>query len=204
MPEAAPPPPPTPYRDDGRPLTDLIPPDRRRLKAAVIVGLSMLTGAMLILGAQQILAMARRPAIVHPPPPPSGARRVAGVTLDGPGGPVTLPGPRGAVVHVWLQGCADCMPAFDAMFALEKTGGLAVDVPVVNVAYGDADLGWARAHGVANNLVIDRTGAAIVRPLGIGTFTTLVVDSDGVVRAIDRPDRVGFAARVQRAVQDMR
>lgn len=196
-------PPIAPYRDDGRPLTDLIPPDRRRLKAFAVVVLSMITGALGLYGYQQISALLRTPKTVVAPPS-TGAKVIGRVTLDGPGGPITLPMKSPAVVHVWLQGCSDCMPAFDAMFALDKTGGLNVDVPVVNVAYGDADEKWAKDHGVAKNLVIDRTGGAIVRPLGIGTFTTLVVDTDGYVRHVDRPDRVGYAARIQRAVQDLR
>jgi hypothetical protein len=173
----------------------------------VIVVVSMIAGALLLLLGQEIRSLyvlTRGPA-PRPTPMPALApvSTLAPATLEGPGGRFSLPTRGGAVVHVWLQGCSDCMPAFDAMFALERTGGLDVAVPIVNVAYGEADLAWAQAHGVARNLVLDRTGSAIVRPMGITTFTTLVIDERGAVRHVDRPDRVGYAARVQRAVQDL-
>ena len=41
---SSPPPTPTPYRD-GKPLAAIIPPDRRRLKAAALVVSSMVAGA---------------------------------------------------------------------------------------------------------------------------------------------------------------
>jgi hypothetical protein len=102
---------------------------------------------------------------------------------------------------VWLQGCSDCMPAFDAMAQLQSEGGLNVDGPIINVAYGEADQGWARRYGVANNLVFDPGGTSVVKPLGIGTFTTLVVEPDGSIVHRDRPDRPGYAARVRTAMQ---
>jgi hypothetical protein len=43
-----------------------------------------------------------------------------------------------------------------------------------------------------------------VTPLGIGSFTTLVVDGDGAVLAIDRPDRPGFAERITAALARLR
>ena len=111
-----------------------------------------------------------------------------------------MPPPRRSVVNVWLQGCSDCMPAFDAMAQLESEGGLNVEGPVINVAYGEADQAWARRYGVATNLVFDPAGAGVVKPLGIGTFTTLVVDPDGTIIHRDRPDRPGYVARVRSAM----
>lgn len=43
-------------------------------------------------------------------------------------------------------------------------------------------------------------GKSIVRPLGIGTFTTLVVDPNGAIIHRDRPDRPGCAERIRNAV----
>jgi peptidyl-prolyl cis-trans isomerase A (cyclophilin A) len=100
------------------------------------------------------------------------------------------------VVNVWLQGCADCAPAFDAEIALQERGGLKVDVPIVNVAFGEATAEWANAHGVGHNLVFDPGGRSIVHPLGITTFTTLVLDEQGEVRLLDSPVLPGFADRV--------
>jgi hypothetical protein len=112
-----------------------------------------------------------------------------------------MPPPTRSVVNVWLQGCSDCMPAFNAMAQLQSEGGLSVDGPIINVAYGEADPEWARRYGVANNLVFDPGGVSVVTPLGIGTFTTLVVEPDGTIVHRDRPDRPGYAARVQTAMQ---
>jgi hypothetical protein len=93
------------------------------------------------------------------------------------------------------------MPAFEAQAALEKSGTLILPVPVVNVAYGEADEAWAERYGVSKNLVFDRDGSAIVKPLGIGTFTTLVLDAEGNVMHVDRPDRAGFPSRVLAALR---
>lgn len=127
---------------------------------------------------------------------------VRGVVLFGPNARiVAIPQATTAVVvNVWLQGCADCMPAFDAYNAIATSGGLGVGVPVINVAYGQADVAWAAKYHVDENLVFD-AGGALVKPLGIGSFTTLVIDPQGAVVLVDRPDRVGYAARVGDAVR---
>ena len=44
---------------------------------------------------------------------------------------------------------------------------------------------------MGDHLVVDPGGAAVVRPLGISTFTTVVLDEDGYVRMTDRPDNAG-------------
>jgi hypothetical protein len=92
------------------------------------------------------------------------------------------------------------MPAFEAMRELRAQGGLGVGVAVVNVAYGEGDVTWAQRYGVDTNLVFDQGGANVVRPLGIGTFTTLVVDPDGSILLRDRPDREGYRQRVRAAL----
>lgn len=192
-----------PYRE-GKPLTEIIPPDRRRRKTGALVVSSMIAGVALWVVGGFVVERLRAGG------PRSGASTpgyIAGsvrpVVLHGPDHDVALPPKTLAVVNVWLQGCADCMPAFDAMRQLEDEGGLGVDVPVYNVAYGEADPTWAMRYGVHTNLVFDPGGASVVRPLGIGTFTTLVIDSQGTILHRDRPDRPGYRARVRAAVHDV-
>jgi hypothetical protein len=107
------------------------------------------------------------------------------------------------VVNVWLQGCLDCAPAFDAARRIDEDHGWD-GLPVANVALGAADPAWARAHGVGHGLVVDRDGARVVTPLGIGTFTTLVLDRQGRVVARDRPDAPGFLPRITTALAKAR
>jgi hypothetical protein len=142
------------------------------------------------------------PTMVNPTQPPQGyvAGRIVPSVLHGPNTDIAMPPAGRSVIHVWLQGCADCMPAFEAMRVLDSAGGLRVRVPVVNVAYGEADVTWATRYGVSHNLVFDQGGASVVKPLGIGSFTTLVVDTDGTILLRDRPDRAGYLARVRAAV----
>ncbi len=197
-----PPEPKVPYRE-GKPLTAIIAPDRRRLKTVTLVLSSMVAGAALWVAAGFVIARLRAPgprAVESTPGYVAG--RVGPVTLHGPDHDVSLPPKTYAVVNVWLQGCADCMPAFEAMRRLEDEGGLGVAVPVYNIAYGEADPTWALRYGVHTNLVFDPGGTSVVRPLGIGTFTTLVIDSHGTILLRDRPDRPGYRARVRAAVYD--
>ena len=62
------------------------------------------------------------------------------VTLDGPGGPITLPLAGPFSLHVWLERCADCMPHFEAWRAMVDGGEIFAELPVVNVAFGRADV----------------------------------------------------------------
>ena len=190
----------TPYRA-GKALAEIIPPDRRRLKAAALVVSSMVTGALLWVLGGMVLDMVRGERIIDlQPQPGSLAGHITPSILRGPRGSVALPPVKRTVVNVWLQGCSDCMPAFDAMAALQGEGGLGADIPVINVAYGEADPTWAQRYGVGAALVFDPGGQRVVKPLGISTFTTLVVDPDGSIVHRDRPDRQGYAARVRQAM----
>lgn len=107
------------------------------------------------------------------------------------------------VVNVWLQGCDDCAPAFDAAAALDREGAWS-RWPTVNVAYIRADRAWAEAHGVGRNLITDADGTGMVLPYGVSTFTTLVIDRAHREVLRDRPDRPGFAARVEEALRRAR
>jgi hypothetical protein len=120
------------------------------------------------------------------------------LTLPSPTGEqVTLTGP--AIVNVWLQGCADCIPAFEANKQLMQAGGYGSDVALYNIAYGRADTSWAQGYLVDAHLVFDG-GAAVVQPLGIGTFTTLVVDAAGGVTVIGSPVAADHKQRVLAAL----
>jgi hypothetical protein len=190
----------TPYRE-GKRLTEIIPPDHRRLKVFALVLGSMIAGIGLwVLGGHAVDALRAPSARAAPTTPGYPAGRITPSVLHGPEHDVTMPPATLSIVHVWLQGCRDCMPAFEAMRRLEDEGGLGVDVPIYNVAYGEADPTWAMRYGVGSNLAYDAGGANVVRPLGIETFTTLVVDQGGTILLRDRPDRPGFRARVRAAV----
>jgi hypothetical protein len=147
---------------------------------------------------QKRLAMAKRARASGGPSASGPGRRIKPVTLSGPGGSVKIPASRAMVVNVWLQACPDCMPRFNAARALVQSGE-SWPTPIVNVAYGRADPTWAARYGVDQGLVIDR-GSAVVNPLGIRTFTTLVVDRDGKVVHTDYVDRPGFLKRVEAAL----
>jgi hypothetical protein len=120
-------------------------------------------------------------------------------TLGGPGGSASLPPGQPTLINVWLEGCRDCMPAFEAWRDLHQQGRVPAGVHIINVAYGQASPSFAAAYGLSEHLLFDRGGSAVVNPLGIGTFTTLVVDAEGRIRMRDRPDSVGFVERLQGA-----
>jgi hypothetical protein len=188
----------TPYRE-GKPLAEIIEPDRRRLKIFALVLGSMIAGvALWVVGGAAVEAM--RTDRTAPTTPGYVVGRIAPAVLHGPEHDVVMPPATLSVIHVWLQGCQDCMPAFEAMRRLQDEGGLGVDVPIYNIAYGEADPTWAMRYGVHTNLAYDVGGASVVRPLGISTFTTLVVDKRGTVLLRDRPDRPGYRARIRAAL----
>jgi hypothetical protein len=171
----------------------------RRHGTAVLVVLSVATGAVLQMAASRIPWSTPKAAA---PGRVDAARILGPITLQGPGGPVTLPMSTPAVVNVWLEGCQDCMPAVEAYHALKTRGVLeTAGFPVVNVAYGGARLEWAAGFGLDDRLVFDPSGGALVRPLGIGTFTTILVDPEGWIRFKDRPDNNGYADRLAGAAR---
>lgn len=195
---------PGPYRAPPPPLR--LPRSYRRLKLALIVLASAAAGALLhayVPAAVHLLAAHPHVAAgAGAPLAPVTESRIGPVTLVGPHGSVALPMEDPVIVNIWLQACADCMPAFEAFHAHERSGAIrALEAPVVNVAFGSADHDWAARYGVAENLVIDPSGAAVVRTLGIGTFTTLVLDERGYVRHVDRPDRPGYVDRLSGALR---
>lgn len=119
--------------------------------------------------------------------------------LVGPEGADAMPLRGPVVINVWLQGCEDCRPAFDAAARLEAEGVWS-RWNLRNISYGAADLDWAQRHGVGRGLRQDAAGSLFVRPFGISTFTTLVLDHDGREVWRGRPDQVGFVEGVDRAL----
>jgi hypothetical protein len=164
----------------------------------------MIAGAVVFQAARWAIEPPSSPTtdVRYPDPVPTqrspSSSRFPRVTLAGPDGAITMPtGSSRIIVNVWLQGCQDCMPAFEAMRSIKEHGGLGIRARVINVAYGEADPAWAARYGVRDNLVFDTSGASVVKPLGISTFTTFVVDRDGVIVHKDRPDQVGYADRLR-------
>lgn len=190
------PPPQGPYRASELAVT--IAPDRRAQVAVVLLGVGFGMGVLFHVGlVARREAKALEAAALVSSAAPAG---VVAATLSGPGGTVAIPGKTGAVVHVWLQGCADCMPAFEAHKRLAEAGELAFALPVVNVSYGEASPVWANGYHLDTSLVTDR-GPALVQPLGISSFTTLVVNRRGKVVLRDRADSPGYAERVRTAAR---
>ena len=190
------PPPQGPYRASELAVT--IAPDRRAQMAALLLGVGFCVGVLF-----HVVLVARREAKAFEAAALASSAAPTGevaATLSGPGGTVAIPGKRGAVVHVWLQGCADCMPAFEAHKRLAEAGELAFALPVVNVSYGEASPAWAKGYHLDTSLVTDR-GPALVQPLGISSFTTLVVNRRGKVVLRDRADSPGYAERVRTAAR---
>ncbi|HQY63317.1 MAG: hypothetical protein IPF92_18925 [Myxococcales bacterium] len=184
-----------PYRAGALP-TIRIAPDRRPLFYSLTLALGVALGVAGLRVVEHLRTPAKGVSVTPAGVGLEGRRVVLPEVSATQGGRAPAPPGGPLVVHVWLQGCADCMPAFEAMRAIDQQGGLGV--PQVNVAYGSADPAWAARYGVHERLVLD-SGSALVSPLGISSFTTLVLDEHHVVRFVDRPDRPGYLHRVQGA-----
>ncbi len=173
----------------------------RGYRFIALVTVAVGAGAVGMLGVQllqQRAVDAIHVVIEHVAPPASTQLRWPLTLPSASGEAVTVTGP--AVINVWLQGCADCMPAFEANKQLIQQGGYGSDVVVYNIAYGRADPSWATSYLVDTNLLFDE-GSAVVQPLGIGTFTTLVVGASGAVTVIGAPTAPNHKARVLAAWQ---
>jgi hypothetical protein len=140
------------------------------------------------------------PAPVAAPPPRT---TVPQVTLKGPGGDLALPLDEPFILNVWLERCSDCMPHFEAWRSMVDGGDVFAALPVVNVAYGRADVAWAASYAVEEDLVFD-PGAGVVKPMGISKFTTMVVRPDGSVAFRGHPAQPGFAQALATAAADAR
>jgi hypothetical protein len=168
--------------------------------ALLVAGVFALAG-MIAYAAMSIESVTVLDDVEQPVPVPAPApapTEPSSVRLSGPGGhSEPLPPPTPTVLQIWLQGCADCMPKFEAVQRVYKSGALA-GVPIVNIAFGKADPAWATKYGVADRLVIDQ-GSAIVQPLGIGTFTTIVMYPNGAWTPVPVVEQ-GYADALRRAL----
>ncbi len=184
----------SPYRHGD--VDSFIERDRRLQRAIMFLVIGAVCGAGTYASVTALLARRAAIASASASPTPGARQRLGPIALNGPDGRSTL-GTHAAVVHVWLQACADCMPAFEAMRGIEERGGLGVDVPIYNVSYGEADPAWAAAWRVRRNLLHDPGGSSLVHPLGITTFTTLVLDARGDVIARLHPTEKDYLERVR-------
>lgn len=179
----------------------------RSRAAAVFVGACVVVCAAAGAVFSFVLAAPSAPAVVAvtpvppPAPPPSPTPAPAPTMAPAPAPTTTtLPGP--AIVNVWLENCADCLPTFAAWRGLSRRQQLPADATVLNVAYGSEQpttADFAARYDVDDNLRYDVDGSLIVRRTGIGTFTTFVIDAAGEIvwrgRAVDD----GFAAGLRDA-----
>lgn len=168
---------------------------RRRVGWALLLALGLLVVAL-----DGVLAPAPGPVRVAITSPIAGGRpRVQPAGMARLARAAQVPAISApSVVHVWLQGCGDCAPAFAAAKAL-RAQGATFGAPVFNVsAFSDAAPAYAAEHGVDQRLLTD--WGEFVGPLGIGTFTTLVLDAQGFVRHTDYPQTDGYLQRVREAV----
>lgn len=101
-----------------------------------------------------------------------------------------------AVIHVWLEGCRDCLPALEAWKRLSDLDALR-GIPVWSVSYGPASAAFVERYALGERYVVDTDGSRVVQPFFIGTFTTLVVNAHGKEVHRDRPENPGYVERVR-------
>jgi hypothetical protein len=56
---------------------------------------------------------------------------------------------------------------------------------------------------VREHLVGDPDGSTVFGPLAVDAFTMYVLDRSGKVRYTDRPERVGYAQRLERVLAEI-
>lgn len=106
------------------------------------------------------------------------------------------------LMNIWLQNCPDCIPAFRAFRDFPPSS--LPNIPVVNISYGsELNMQFAKKYGLDSNLIADQ-GSGIVLPLRIRTFTTVLVDADGVFRWSGTPAEPGFLMKLQGAYESLR
>ncbi|MDP2344159.1 MAG: hypothetical protein Q8O67_24590 [Deltaproteobacteria bacterium] len=109
-----------------------------------------------------------------------------------PADPAVVPLPGPSIVNVWLEGCADCMPTFEAWQRASSEHKIPAGARVINVVYGSdrpSTRPFAEKYGVASDLRFDVDGTLMVQRTGIATFTTFVIDAGSHItwrgRAVD-------------------
>lgn len=144
-------------------------------------------------------ATAKTSSSSAPAASPSGrrVRRLKGRLMNLDGERLQLPSGEPMVVNVFLERCADCMPAFRSW--RDNRERLDLSIPVVNVAYARATPSWLKQYKLDDNVWIDR-GQVAVNPHGIRTFTTLVIDAEGRIMLRILPTQKNYVQRVNDAV----
>lgn len=101
---------------------------------------------------------------------------------------------RVMVLSFWLARCSDCMPHVPAWAGLYKKYEENSELVLVNVAAFATDpepiRQFCREHGIGGRVLLDGANQA-VSAYQLGTITTLVIDSDGVIRS--RESQAGSA-----------
>ncbi len=212
----------------GTRVTLIEPVEQERSKAAAVfvvacVAVCAVAGAVfyfVLAPAPPVAAVAVAPVFIPPPAPPTPPTQPTPAPTQPTPAPTQptqqpptptptqppsphqtdLPGP--AIVNVWLENCADCLPTFAAWRSIAGARELPAGARVINVAYGSEQAttrDFAAHNFVDDNLRFDTDGSLIVRRTGIGTFTTFVIDRTGQIvwrgRAVDD----GFVAALRAA-----
>jgi hypothetical protein len=162
-----------------------------RVRQLALIGLLLAGIGLVVIGLMEPdePAVADVGPAAHPshggtPPPPRQQQWQPGNMFnpprvyEGPDGPKTLPLDRAFIANVWLQGCHDCMPSFEAWRKLYESGEIPKALPIVNIAYGNVEPAWAERYRLRDTLLVDGDGQKLVRPQLITTFTTLVVTAE--------------------------
>lgn len=101
---------------------------------------------------------------------------------------------RVMVLSFWLARCADCMPHVPAWSELYKKYEENSDLVLVNVAAFATDpepiREFCKQHGIGGRVLLDGANQA-VSTYQLGTITTFVIDSDGVIQS--RESQAGTA-----------
>lgn len=112
---------------------------------------------------------------------------------------------RVMVLSFWLARCADCMPHVPAWTELYKKYEENSEVVLVNVAAFATDpepiRDFCKQHGIGGRVLLDGANQA-VSTYQLGTITTFVIDSDGVIRS--RESQAGTAlAKIQPVIDQL-
>ncbi|NUO51649.1 MAG: hypothetical protein HOV80_22565 [Polyangiaceae bacterium] len=168
-----------------------------RVRQLALIGLLLAGIGLVVIGI--IDPGAPAVADVQPPAQP-GTAKLAPHLFEGPDGPETLPLDGAFIANVWLQGCQDCMPSFEAWKRLYEAGEIPKSLPIVNIAYGEVDPAWAERYALHDTLLVDSDGSKLVKPQAITTFTTLVVAADRKIVWRGLPRDPGYLDQLKSAL----
>ena len=130
-----------------------------------------------------------RPAPAPAPPTspaPRGLRAIDGKAV------AFVPTGRVQLVNVWLEGCADCMPSFEAWKRHVAEERIPSGVPISNVAYVRASEDYARRYRVDEGLVVEEFERAKASWLGREAIHLQGVRELALTAAIDELVGLGW------------